>query len=110
MNLFKKYKNIIIILAILIIATVAYTVIVGKKDDSLLVSESSSDTSSASQSNLLALLLEIRTIKLDESILSDSAFRSLKDFGQEIIPEPVGRENPFAPVNFDELSKEVVGE
>jgi hypothetical protein len=110
MNFFKKYKSIIIVLVILIIATVAYTVIIGEKDDSLLVSESSVDISSASQGDLLALLLEIRTIKLDESILSDEAFRSLKDFGQEIVPEPVGRENPFAPVNFDELSEEVVEE
>ncbi len=105
MNLFKKYKN-IIILGILIIATVIYTVAISNKDNSLLVSESSVDGGSASQSDLLALLLEIRSIKLDESILTDSVFRSLKDFGQEITQEPVGRENPFAPVDFDKLSEE----
>ena len=93
----------IIILGILIIATVAYTLVVGKTDKNLLVSESFINTNSSLQDDLIALLLEIRSIKLDGDILSDKVFRSLEDFGQEITPEPIGRENPFAPVNFNKL-------
>lgn len=104
MNFFKKYKKMIMILTILIIATVAYTLVVGKTDKNLLISESSINTNSALQDDLLALLLDIRSIKLDEDILSDTAFRSLEDFGQEILPESVGRDDPFAPVNISKLS------
>ncbi len=100
----------IIVLGILVIATVAYTVMVGERDDSLLVSEGATNTSLVLQNELLALLLDIRSIKLDESILSDTVFRSLEDFGQEIVLEPIGRENPFAPVNFNELSRNVLEE
>lgn len=103
MSFFKKYKKMIIILGILVVATIGYTVMIGNTDDSLLVSESSADENSMLQNELLALLLEIRSIKLDESILSDPAFQGLEDFGQNIVPEPIGRENPFAPVDPNEL-------
>jgi len=37
----------------------------------------------------------MRSIRLDSSIFENPAFASLRDFGREIIPEPVGRTNPF---------------
>ncbi len=50
----------------------------------------------------LALLLNMRTIKLDQSIFSDAAFTSLKDFSTTITPEAnPGRANPFAPIGVD---------
>lgn len=101
MRSLTKYKKVIIILGIIIIAAVIYTIMIGKKDNRLLVSESPETVSNTElQNNLLALLLEIRSIKLDDSIFLDPAFRSLDDFGQEIVQEPVGRSNPFAPVGF----------
>lgn len=93
----------IIILGILAIATVGYTVMVGNVDNTLLVSENSVEENSVLQNELLALLLDIRLIRLNESILSDPVFQGLEDFGQDIIPEPIGRKNPFAPVDPSEL-------
>lgn len=50
----------------------------------------------------LALLLNMRTIKLDQSIFADAAFTSLKDFSTTITPEAnPGRANPFAPIGVD---------
>lgn len=105
MEVLKKYKTILLIIAIVIIAFIAYGFLFGgEKDDSLLVSdsvfESSDSTGAIVESDLLTLLLDIRSIKLDESVFSNEAFKSLEDFGQDIVPEPVGRENPFAPVDF----------
>lgn len=105
MEILKKYKTILLIIIIIIVAFIAYTFLfVGKKDDNLLISDSASkssdNTSAALESDLLTLLLDIRSIKLDGSVFSNKAFQSLEDFGQDIAPEPVGRENPFAPVDF----------
>ncbi|MDP3646433.1 MAG: hypothetical protein Q8R25_05080 [bacterium] len=47
---------------------------------------------------LVATLLALRTVTLSGSIFTDPVFMSLQDFGVEIISEPVGRENPFAPL------------
>ena len=52
------------------------------------------------ESDLVNTLLQLRTITLSGTIFSDPAFAGLRDFGTEIIPEPVGRPNPFAPISF----------
>ena len=48
---------------------------------------------------LISTLLALRAVKLDGTIFTDPAFTSLKDFSTEIVPEPIGRPNPFAPLN-----------
>ena len=46
---------------------------------------------------LVETLLALRAVTLSGSIFQDIAFQSLKDFGTPIMPEPIGRENPFTP-------------
>ena len=48
---------------------------------------------------LVDTLLQLRAVSLSGTIFSDPAFMSLQDFGKQVIPEPVGRPNPFAPVS-----------
>lgn len=45
----------------------------------------------------LRLLQELDSIKLEPDILADPSFMSLQDFRVEPAPQPVGRQNPFAP-------------
>ena len=50
----------------------------------------------------LSLLLNMRTIKLDQSIFSDPGFMALQDFSTTITPDTnPGRVNPFAPIGTD---------
>lgn len=63
-----------------------------------LVTETFSTPESEADRDLVATLLQLRAVKLEGSIFSDPLFQSLKDFGSEIVPEPVGRQNPFAPL------------
>ena len=48
--------------------------------------------------DLVETLLALRAVKLDGAIFSEPAFAALVDFSTPIIPEPVGRPNPFAPL------------
>ncbi|MDP6387839.1 MAG: hypothetical protein QGG63_00980 [Candidatus Pacebacteria bacterium] len=101
MGIFKKYKISILIITIAIVAGAAYTILFSEKESALLVAERPEDSVSTQESDLLTLLLDLRSVKLDESVFSDPVFKSLVDFGQELVSEPVGRENPFAPINLD---------
>lgn len=47
---------------------------------------------------LVQSLLKLRAVKLDGTILNDPAFVGLRDFSTQIVTEPVGRDNPFAPL------------
>jgi hypothetical protein len=50
----------------------------------------------------LSLLLNMRTIKLDQSIFTSQTYLSLRDFSTPIAPDPnPGRVNPFAPIGID---------
>ncbi len=47
---------------------------------------------------VIETLLQLRTISLAGTILTDPAFLQLVDTGTQITPEPVGRPNPFLPI------------
>ena len=55
--------------------------------------------SSPADQNLVSTLLALRSVKLDATLFSDPTFMSLKDFSTQIVSEPVGRTNPFAPLS-----------
>ena len=63
-----------------------------------LLSSSSGSTVSPVTQELLVTLSNLRTIRLDETIFTNSVFESLSDFGVVIPPEAIGRRNPFAPL------------
>lgn len=103
MDFIKKYKNIALSIIAIAIAAALYVTLFGtnRSDISLLKSETPSAITLAAGEDVLELLATLREIELDESIFEDPAFRSLVDFGQELVPEPVGRENPFAPIGIE---------
>ncbi len=74
----------------------------GVVDQPLLTTEVINDSGSPSEEtadrDLVETLLTLRAITLSGTIFTDPAFRTLQDFGTTIVPEPVGRQNPFAPI------------
>ena len=53
--------------------------------------------SNADANSIVEVLLALRAVKLEGTIFSEPTFQSLKDFSTAIVPEPVGRPDPFAP-------------
>ena len=68
------------------------------KSESQLIVAGPQQVELESGKEILQLLLNLKSLQLNASIFSNPAFRSLKDFGQDIPPQPRGRENPFAPL------------
>lgn len=62
-------------------------------------SSSGSPTAENADQQLIGTLLALRAVTLSGTIFTDPAFTTLVDHGTTIVPEPVGRENPFAPIN-----------
>lgn len=101
-EIIKQNKIILIVLVLVVVGFTWFGFFREPVSTTLLTNESRADASVAEQ-EILRLLLDMRSIRLDSSIFENSAFASLRDFGREIIPEPVGRTNPFAPTqNFNE--------
>lgn len=109
--MFQKYKKIIIVAAALVVLFVVYTVFF-KKDEEPVISRTSSagQALSAENNELITLLSQLRSIDLDRGIFSNAVYLSLFDFSVVLIPEPVSRPNPFAPIGSEGVTPQVQNE
>lgn len=94
---FLMSRNFIIVAVALVVAGLAwYGLTSSAPATSLLETQTVSDN--AIDQDLIDTLLALRSVKLEGTILSEPAFQALKDFSTQIVAEPVGRPNPFAPL------------
>lgn len=95
-----KNNIIIAIIALILLSAGGFYYISRTDQDSedLLVSES---VENGVDRELLATLLELKSLKFDRALFESNVFKSLKDFSRQIPDEPAGRPNPFAPVGTD---------
>jgi len=67
----------------------------------------SADATTAIGADFLATLLNVKSIKLDDSIFSSLVFTTLRDSSIELVlGQTEGRPNPFAPIGTDVLSNQ----
>ncbi len=98
MSLLSKYKNVIIALCIALAGFVVYNSFFKGGTEAALTAMPVNQNAAVEQ-DLIALLLELHSITLSEAIFTNPDFVSLQDFSQEIVPQPVGRPNPFSPLS-----------
>jgi len=101
LDLLKRNKYILIVVVLIIVAFIW----LGSSEEQpeLLTSESVVETSAAEQ-ELVDSLLQLRSISLDGTLFLDPAFVSLQDSGVDILSEPIGKRNPFAPLDIPVVS------
>lgn len=96
MELLKKNKLILGVLAVALAGT-AWYVMSDRSTAPILATQQVRQT--GSEQELVDTLLQLRSIELSGSVLGDPAFATLRDFGTPLISEPIGRNNPFAPLS-----------
>ena len=98
----KKYKYILGFTLIMLLGFILYSVFFAGSGepagDALVTTNPAQSEVEAATVDLLALLLSLKTLDIDVSLFSDDRFRSLTDFSVELIPQQVGRQNPFLPI------------
>lgn len=97
MTILKRYQNIILGVVLIALAFTVYSYFFTGNTAPILGTEAVTPTTAVDQ-DLISLLFELKGITLDDSIFADPTFRSLQDFSQALVPEPIGRHNPFAPL------------
>jgi hypothetical protein len=91
-------KNILFAVVLAAILWLGYKLFFSADEEQLsalnanVLSEASRDTQ-----EFLRTLQQLRDIKLNQEIFNDARFQTFADHRQAIVPEPVGRRNPFAP-------------
>lgn len=93
-----KHK-IVAILGALVIAIAAWYFLSGSSTPApVLTSEQPAGAPPGTQ-QLIQSLLSLRAVNLSGTIFSNPAFQALQDFTTPVVPEPVGRSDPFAPLS-----------
>ncbi len=101
-----KNKVVIIVLSTILAVTVWY-MLRDAAPENQLVTENFAVGKVQVERDIVATLLQLRSVSLDGTVFSNPAFRSLQDFGSQIVTEPVGRQNPFSPISAESANTPV---
>ncbi len=97
MDWILKHKILAIALT-LVFAGVVWYFLSGSASSEPVLSTDQPASVPSGAADMVASLLALRTVSLDGTIFSNPSFRALKDFTTPVVPEPVGRPDPFAPL------------
>ena len=95
MDLLKQYSTAIWFIVIVAVLYGGYVFFFAESTEPVVEATEAVDTP---DQDLVALLFELKNIRLDNTLFEDPLFKSLTDFGQDLVAEPIGRPNPFAPL------------
>lgn len=101
MDFIKKYQTIILFVVIVGVLFAGYQFLLAPSNEPAL--EATPTEAAGPDQDLVALLFELKGIRLDNTLFADPLFQSLKDFGKDLVSEPIGRVNPFAPLSGSTL-------
>ncbi|HEX5774949.1 MAG TPA: hypothetical protein VFY28_03260 [Candidatus Paceibacterota bacterium] len=92
---FSKSVGIVVVIGLLILAFVAYMMVRGKASEGTVII--TDGPVSESEATFVTLAGELDSIVFDTGILADARFLALQDIHTAILPETLGRLDPFAP-------------
>lgn len=95
-----KYKNYLIIGLVVIAGGFVAMAVLGGGDAAPPEGNVAATESESAQieRELLDELLRLRSIELNETLFANPLFLSLVDFSKPLVEQPVGRSNPFSPI------------
>lgn len=97
MAIFQNKLIMLVLGGIVVAGIVWYSFLRDRGSTSLLQTDDLTEAT-AVDGDIVSTLLGLRAVSLSGTIFTDPAFMRLQDFGSQIVPEPVGRPNPFAPL------------
>lgn len=101
MTWISQHKLLFLLAIAVIVGGVWYGLSLSGTPEPLLVTttpDGSTASAQGSDQEIIGTLLALRAVTLSGSVFADPSFMTLEDHGTTIIPEPVGRQNPFAPL------------
>lgn len=92
-------KNSFALIGLIVLGVLGYYMFVMNKDASLSVGEQERlNEAQLASEQFLSELHQLEQLELSDEIFVDTRFRSFVDFTKPLESLPIGRENPFAPV------------
>ncbi len=90
-------KKIIITAVVVLIGLLMYALSSSKPETDIITTIEATNTETGER-EMLKLLTDMKTIRLDGKIFENEVYVNLQDFSRNVIEEPIGRQDPFAPL------------
>jgi hypothetical protein len=94
-------NNIITIVLVIMVGIVAFWYLNKTDSTTAYLAADVKTTDSVDAKYIYTILQKMAQVTLDDSIFSNSVFKSLKDNTAFFSPQPSGRNNPFSPIGTD---------
>ncbi|MFA6602092.1 MAG: hypothetical protein WCT02_04515 [Candidatus Paceibacterota bacterium] len=91
-------KTYLIIGGVVIVAALAYFYFVGSKAPADTALDTVDTNEQEVGTRVFSLLGQINAIRIDTTFFAGPVYKTLKDNTVEVVKQPVGRPNPFAPI------------
>lgn len=101
MSFLMQHKLVSVLAVLLVVAGVWYGLSASSAPAPILTTDGGTDgsvTTSSQDQDIVGTLLTLRAVTLKGTIFQDPAYRTLQDYSTTIVPEPVGKQNPFDPL------------
>jgi hypothetical protein len=99
MNFISNHKIMAGIVILLLIAAAWYGFTQTSGPAPILTTTSATSDTNPADQDLVTTLLTLQAVSLNGTIFTDPGFLALQDFTTQIVSEPVGRPDPFAPLS-----------
>jgi hypothetical protein len=96
MDTITQNKTAILSLVLLILAFFGYSYFFGGSSDVMVA-----QVNTAAGTELIELSRELSGINFNQDLFATPGYRQLVDFGSEVLPQPIGRPNPFGAIGRD---------
>lgn len=98
---FIQHNTLLVVFLVIVVAGGAWWGLTSGSTSPLLAS---ANAGHGEDQTFVDTLLKLNAISLAGTILKDPLFADLRDFGVDIVQEPSGRPNPFAPLTSKSVS------
>lgn len=98
MDIIMRHKLITAIIVVMLIGAAWYE-FTGTSAAPASILQTTGVATGTGEASIVSTLLQLQAVNLDGTVLANPAFLSLQDFTTQVVNEPTGRPDPFAPLS-----------
>jgi hypothetical protein len=99
MDYISQHKLVSLLIVVILIAAAWWGFTQTSGPAPVLSTDTLGNATDTQDAQIVSTLLQLQAVSLSGAILTDPGFLALQDFTTQVVTEPLGRPNPFAPVN-----------
>lgn len=99
MDFIRQHKLLSLAILVLLIGVAWWEFTQSAAPASVITTNNVGNATDTQDAQIVSTLLQLQAVTLSGTIFTDPGFLSLQDFTTQVVSEPIGRPDPFAPIS-----------